>query len=616
VDYASLYEIKNEPAFSIRDAGIRKNPFSVKRKLRFDGRVMNAIFAPPRSEFFFPSRLRDNSYLEFGAGLLNGPGQEQSGGVIFKITAESGGQKTVLFHKTLGSLPDNNRPVFSSEKIDLKRFSNKKVKFSFLTEKDPALKAGAKERLGQAFWYNPIICSPARISAKPCNVILISIDTLRADHLGCYGYSRLTSPHIDKLATESVQFDHAFSPASWTLPAHMSLFTGLTLFHHGVLHEAYAFDNSIPTLADLLREQGYSTGAFTGGGYVSSRFGFAKGFDFYFDEGGIPDLTSSATLFQKSFDWIRKNSDKKFFLFLHTYQVHEPYNSPPPFGQCFLAKDDPWKGLNLKQYLGIKGIYRPLPENLKKNVVALYDGEIRYMDEALIGPLLQGLKSLNLYDQTMIIFTSDHGEEFYDHGAWGHGQSLYNELIRVPLIIKFPSSKQEGQKIDSYARLIDVLPTVLEELRISYSASRFDGRSLLPLLDGKEKEPRDFLGEVYGKIEFTSPLRFANPSLRRVAINDNHYKLIFSIYHNDNSYFFSPPPPHPETFDIQVYDLIKDPEERVNLASQKQDVIRRLLVKIESYYAHGKKGQGRGKTGTRSVDQSLSDQLRALGYLH
>jgi arylsulfatase A-like enzyme len=614
-DYASLYKIKNGPGFSIHDTGIRKNPFSVKRNLRFDGRVMNAIFAPPRSEFFFPSRLPDNSYLEFGLGLLNGPGQEQSGRVIFKISAEMGGQKTVLFQKTLGPLPDKKGPVFSSEKIDLHRLSNKKVKLSFLTEADPSLKADAQEHLGQAFWYNPIIYNPAQISAKPYNVILISIDTLRADHLGCYGYSRQTSPHIDRLATESVQFDNVFSATSWTLPAHLSLLTGLTLFHHGVLHESYAFDTSIPTLADLLRGQGYSTGAFTGGGYVSSRFGFAKGFDFYLDE-GIPDLTSSENLFQKSFDWIRKNTDKKFFLFLHTYQTHGPYNSPAPFGQCFLAKDDVWKGFDLKKYLGTKGIFRPLPENLKKNIVALYDGEIRYMDEALIGPLLQGLKSLNLFDQTMIIFTSDHGEEFYDHGAWGHGHSLYNELIRVPLIIKFPSSKQKGQKIDSFARLIDVLPTVLEELKISYSARRFDGRSLFPLLDGKEKEPRDCLGEVYGKIEFPSPLRNASPSLRRVTINDNHFKLIFSINHSEYYHFFSPPPSRPETIEIQVYDLIKDPDERLNLASQKQDVIRRLLAKIESYYAEGKKGQRRGEPRTRSVDQSLSEQLRALGYLH
>ncbi len=615
LDYSSLYEIKNEPAFSIHDAGVRRDSYSVKRKLRFGGKSINAIFAPPRSEFFFSSGIPDDSCLEFGIGLLNGARPGQYSGVRFKVTAEMGGEEFVLFHKTLRSSTDGKEPVFSSERIDLSPFSRKKARFSFLTDTDPPLKTDGQEHLGQAFWFNPIISSPALTSPDRPNVILISIDTLRADHLGCYGYSRQTSPHIDELARESVQFNNIFSPTGWTLPSHMSLLTGLTPLHHGALHDSFAFDTTIPTLADFLREEGYATGAFTGGGYVSSKFGFAKGFDFYLDE-GIPDLTSSEHLFQKSFDWIQKNADKKFFLFLHTYQPHEPYVSPPPLGQCFLAKDDAWQGIHLGQYLGKKGVYRALPENLRRNVVALYDGEIRYMDETLIGPLLGGLKRLNLFDRTMIIFTSDHGEEFYDHGSWGHGRTLYNELLKVPLLIKFPSAQHKRQKIDSYTRLVDILPTVLEELGISYSPGRFDGKSLFPLLRGKEKESREFFGEVFGILESPSPLRNAPRTLRKVTINDHQHKLILSIKHDKYLYFFSPPPSASETLEIQVFDLLKDPGERINLAREKQDVVRKLLAKIDSYYAGGKKRPGRGEPRSRSFDQSLAEQLKALGYLH
>ena len=282
------------------------------------------------------------------------------------------------------------------------------------------------------------------------NVILISLDTLRADHLKCYGYKRNTSPNIDKLAKDSVVFFNTFSHAPYTLSSHMSMMTSLLPMNHKVLYIDRSLNPSIKTLADLLRNNDYITVAFTGGGQVSARYGFSKGFDFYYEEymGGV-HINSAERLFKHASKWIRKNKNLKFFLFLHTFQIHNPYHSPPPFGQIFLKKEYPWKYISLQEILGqgYPRLFRELKRIEKENVIALYDGEIRYTDECFIKPFIKELKKLNLYDRTMIILTSDHGEEFRDHYSWGHGHNLYNEVIKVPLIIKFPYSKYSGKKV-------------------------------------------------------------------------------------------------------------------------------------------------------------------------
>jgi arylsulfatase A-like enzyme len=364
-------------------------------------------------------------------------------------------------------------------------------------------------------------------------------------------------------------------------------------------------DPTLLTLADILRQNDFFCSAFTGGGLVSSDYGFSKGFDTYQEaEGGVLNKDSAEQVFRVVSEWLDKNKDKNFFLFIHTYQPHGPYSCPSPFDTMFLGKDPIWRALDLLEYLGgQEGIFKQLPENERQNVIGLYDGEIRYTDEMLIKPLIEKLKKMNLYDQTMIIFTSDHGEEFYDHGAWDHRHNLYDESLKVPLIIKFLDSKFRGKKIESITRLIDVLPTIMEELNIDFSRLDIEGKSLIPFLKGKERGDRTFLADI-GDYVLNSHIP------QKITMNFNRDKLIINkqFSQEDLDFFLSPPPHTPP---VEFYDLGKDPFEKKNSVAEKSKLISQLVQKINEIYKNAKKR----KTGKAEIDEKLREQLRALGYI-
>lgn len=330
------------------------------------------------------------------------------------------------------------------------------------------------------------------------NTVLISIDTLRPDHLGCYGYSRETSPNIDRLAREGALFENAFSSTTWTLPAHMALLTSLPGLVHGVLNESFLLDERRITLAEVLKEHGYSTyGIFTGP-FLLPRWGFAQGFDDYLD----------ATLYDKSLDGpemlnaserdrttpgaiknveslLDQNRKRPFFLFLHLFDAHPDFIPPPPYDTMF---DPNYKG-NIR---GVDIMNNPEvnkdmePEDLE-HLRALYDGEICFVDEEGIGGLIRILKGRGILEKTLIVITSDHGEEFFEHGVFGHRQNLYDTTLRIPLIFWCPGRVSAGMVIKEQVRIIDIMPTILDLVGISQSPEGV-GRSLIPLLNGKEAD--------------------------------------------------------------------------------------------------------------------------------
>ncbi|HEX3035185.1 MAG TPA: sulfatase, partial [Thermodesulfobacteriota bacterium] len=255
-----------------------------------------------------------------------------------------------------------------------------------------------------------VIPYPYLLSFKPerPNVILISIDTLRADHLSCYGYSRNTSPNIDRFAKDSVLFKNTIAQAPWTLPSHMSLFTSLYPSSHGVILKDRRLDNKHLTIAEILQNAGYETVAFTDDGYLSRKFGY-QGFDdfddtsYYFHgSGGVE------TIYKKAVNWLRDSHPKPFFLFLHTYEVHAPFDPPPDYD---IYSDKNYKGI--VEVFGKSNDYyeRIKPQMTLKDyhyVIDKYDGGIYYTDHFL-GKLFKELKDLGLYDKSIIVITSDHG---------------------------------------------------------------------------------------------------------------------------------------------------------------------------------------------------------------
>jgi arylsulfatase A-like enzyme len=364
-------------------------------------------------------------------------------------------------------------------------------------------------------------------------------------------------------------------------------------------------DSSLVTLADLLRQNGFTCSAFTGGGFVNSVYGFSKGFDSYGQTStGIHQNDSAERICESVLDWIENHKSRDFFLFIHTYQPHNPFSCPPPFNTMFLDKKDKWKEIDiLKLVGGKKGVFTDLSERERENIISLYDAEVRYTDEKLIKPLIQRLKELGLYDQTTLILTSDHGEEFYDHQGWEHGHTLYDELLKVPLIIKFPGSEYAKKRINSIVRLIDIMPTILDRMRIKYSGLSLDGKSLIPVLKEKEVKDRTFIAYKADNI-------LSSHIPEKISMNEENVKLILNKqFTQEQIDFFTSSPP--ELVAIELYDLSKSLIEKNNIVNEMPRIATQLARLLNEVSIKMKDG----KSLKADIDRELMEQLRALGYL-
>src|SRR5713226_2961111 len=307
------------------------------------------------------------------------------------------------------------------------------------------------------------------------NVVVITIDTLRADHLGCYGYKQIRTPNIDALAAEGARFERAYTPVPVTLPAHTVIFTGAYPMLSG-MHDfaANKLSPTQPTLASVLKEQGYTTGAVIGSAVLDSRLGLNHGFDFYYDhfdfnrlqESNLDEMERPGNVVADvTLDWLGKNYQKKFFLWMHLYDPHYPYRPPPPYRDEYKDR--------------------------------LYDGEIAFAD-AQVGRLIRFLKSKGLYGNTLIVLSGDHGESLGEHGEKTHGFFIYNATLHVPLLIHLPGAAPPRVVPDPVS-LADLMPTVLQTLNLDIP-SQVQGRSLLPLLNSKTKareEARSLYAETF-----------------------------------------------------------------------------------------------------------------------
>jgi arylsulfatase A-like enzyme len=592
--YPALHEFAAQSP--LQDFGLGENPFLIKKKLKIGPVEINTLLAPPKSQYKFPVRIPAGSFLEFTYGIrrdadlvAQGTGRRD---VNFTVVMETEEGREELFSKTL-ILDVRDDLEFNYKKIDLSSLGGKKATFYLQTRGDSK---------ALACWFNPIIYVP---QIEPKNIILISLDTLRADHLSCYGYPKDTSPNMDALARDSALFHNNFATSPWTLPSHVSLMTGLNCINHQVYFGDQKINPEILTLAESLRSEGYLNVAFTGGGYVSGLFGFNKGFDSYHMRGDVNAPHAAEIIARSSFEWIKDHTDRKFFLFIHTYQIHTPYAPPAPYDEFFLDTNAELKEADMGQLrLNHEDRYKSLPEPVRQNIIGLYDGEIRYTDEVLIKPLVRLLKDLKIYGNTMIVLTSDHGEEFYEHKSWEHNHSLYNETIKVPLIIKFFQSRHAGKKVHKYTRLTDIMPTICEELGIKLSGYSLDGESVQSLLSDKgQKEERTFLAELANNAgECRIPQKIAmNLGENKIISNENFPTEYLS--------YFNTPPPSSER--LEIYNLGIDPEELNNAFDQDPDLSRKLLDFLDKKY---RQTHSISPVKTK-VDEEIERQLRALGYI-
>ena len=349
--------------------------------------------------------------------------------------------------------------------------------------------------------------APSKATAQAPNVLLISIDTLRPDHLGCYGYPRDTSPQLDRLAAEGVLFENHISSTSWTLPAHAALFTSLADSVHGCTDTDKKLHHSIVTLAERFGAGDYATVGFFSGPYLHPAFGLDQGFKQYKNctsyaqsidtrpaqqwamdrqvmRASHRDITNP-TVYSAVKKWLDDHGHTKFFMFVHMWDVHFDFIPPPPYDTMF---DPGYTGtITGTDFFFDNTINANMPARDLEHLIALYDGEIRWTDYHL-GLIIAELKRHGLLDRTIVAITSDHGTEFFEHGYKAHRMTLYDEVIRIPLVIRYPPGMPAGVRIHTQTHIVDVGPTLLELAGLP-PTSEIMGHSLVPVA---RQQPIDF----------------------------------------------------------------------------------------------------------------------------
>lgn len=311
--------------------------------------------------------------------------------------------------------------------------------------------------------------------------LLISLDTVGAVHLGCYGAERDTTPFLDSLAARGVLFENAFVQYPSTLVSHLSMFTGLYPKEHGVYPPAKVLSPRVPMLPELFQRAGFRTGGHTEGGFVAAHYGFDRGFD-EFDDSVIEHDTDIEKTFRRGLDFLASlGDDEPFFLFLHTYSAHDPYEPPEEYRRLFAAGFEPAFDSSKENIARVNGGFLSLDDETREAFHALYDGGLRYVDDVL-ADLFSELDRMGVLDETTVVITSDHGEEFFEHGRLGHSQ-VYPETLRVPLIVLAPGL-EGGRRVTEIVESIDIAPTLFELAGIEPPA-RLSGTSLTPLLAGE-----------------------------------------------------------------------------------------------------------------------------------
>ena len=394
------------------------------------------------------------------------------------------------------------------------------------------------------------------------DVFLITIDTLRADHVHCYGYDRIRTPALDLLAEQGIRFNQAFTPSPITNSSHTSIMTGLLPSSHGVNDFGVPLATIYPTLAELLTKGGYRTAAFIGAVILDSKNlapGLDRGFEFYDNFPELPTTTSrwgrlerrGMEVEQRAESWLNTHPAGAHFVWVHLYDPHDPYEPPPPYSEVYKDR--------------------------------LYDGEIAYADSAL-GRFLAYLKKLGWYEGAMIVVVGDHGEGLGEHHEDTHGIFLYDSTTRVPLIVKLPNRREAGRTVEGQVRTTDIMPTILKLLGIAAPAN-LDGDSLEPFLNGIEATPRTVFGET------NYPLRFGWAPLRSVRMEG--FKFVEA--------------PKPE-----LYDLRADPGESLNHYEPWNGTVQSLRRALAELSA---KSPTTEKASPAAVSASTIDELQALGYL-
>jgi arylsulfatase A-like enzyme len=419
-----------------------------------------------------------------------------------------------------------------------------------------------------------------RRGGKTCNVLLISVDTLRPDHLGCYGYEPIETGNIDGIAEDGFLFTQAHACVPLTLPSHTSLLTGMSPISTGVRDNgAFVLPGNFVTLAEALKAEGYSTAAFVSTFVLDSRFGLDQGFDIYDDR---METSASATGFyfpertaahvnKPALDWLSK-AEEPFFAFVHYFDPHYPYTPPDGYDSMFATgSDDDLVG-----------------------AIGAYDGEIAFADRE-VDVLLRFLERSGLDDETLVVVTADHGEGLMDHGHLKHGIHVYEEAVRVPLLFRLPGGTEGGKILAEPVELLDLMPTILDLAGVE-AGDDLQGRNLAGALRGTDRlDP--------GRAVYLHRRHYDPQTIGRIRVAGEKFGIRVGPW----KYIEGEEGDSPELFH-----LIDDPQERVNLADSRPDVAEDLASRIAAWKA----AHARGGFEQPELSPEDRERLEALGYLN
>ena len=536
------------------------------------------VYAAPTS-FTWYVQVPEGGKLAFAVG------QEGAAGGTAKVTVTpEGGSATELLSHTLTS-------GWSEQRLDLARFAGKIVQVR--------LEASGGE--GRVAWASPRIArdpAPAPSIEEARNVVVVLVDTLRASKLKVWNpESRVRTPVLEQLATESVVFERGQSTENWTKPAVGAILTGLHPIDHGARTQAHVLSDDALMISEHFKANGFATGGFIANGYISDRFGFDQGWDQY--RNFIRENTSSEAenVFDTAANWAIEHKDERFFLYVHTIDPHVPYDPEDEFVSMYDSRPN-YDGQVRPRMTG------ELLANAKKNpptvtfspsdvrrLEALHDGEITQHDRHM-GNFIQRLKDAGIWDNTVFVFVSDHGEEFNEHGSWGHGHSIYQELLHVPFMLRAPGVSPG--RVSTTVSTMDLGPTVLQLAGVEAMPS-VSARSLVPLLYG---QPR--VGPEVAMSEFLDERRVVTAGTWKFFVRGN-------LTHS-------------------MFDLAADPGERNQLDVNDHPIAGRFLRTMQGQFlgsadrsnwlAAEQTARQRLESGDAQMDDELQQQLRELGYLN
>jgi arylsulfatase A-like enzyme len=569
---------------------------ALRRRVTIDDRELPALVlrAPGRLSWFL--ELPPAATLGFSLGLTAG----EAAAARVRVTDAIDGEPHEVYQADLTAAP-----AWRNGQIDLAGSGGRVVRIDLEVE----ARGEGSELPTVAFATPSIMSRPARITAAPSeqprHVIVLLIDTLRADKLTAYGRTRVVTPEMDRFASQSVLFERCQTPANWTKPACASVLTGLHPPTHGALTESGVLPASATMCSELFQREGFRTAALIANGYLASDFGFNRGWHFYRNFIRERRATEAEHVYADTLTWIEQNREERMFLYVQTIDPHVPYD--PPESDLRRYDPDPYSGPVRNRSTGLmlddfKAGRVTFTERDLQRLEALYDGEVTYHDRHF-GRFLTRLEEMGLLDNTLFLVTADHGEEFWEHESLGHGHSLNQELLHVPLLLRWPGVATPGQRLGQTCSLVDVAPTILDAAGLAVP-EEMEGRSLI------------------------TDLRGAPPPMTSAAFSSqwdtgNDRELSWTARVGDWKLRMRGPAIS------YLYNLSDDPREATDLDSRRPIALRAARIALGQFlgassrrhWAAATPPRGRPRPGAppraeeAEMTPELCEQLRALGYM-